>query len=93
MVPLTEDTAAVLESFARKIQEQQSQSTGPLKLRPRQSPCGLVLRLPLVLEYLRWAGVAGTSHHGAFQLWADWGPPLSRLQRSQIARRQMVSNS
>jgi hypothetical protein len=58
MVPLTEEAAARLESFARQIQDQQSHSTG-LMTSALGKARGLVLRLSLVLEYLRWAAEPG----------------------------------
>ena len=58
MVSLAEDAAAELESYARHIQDQQSHSAGFVssalgKVR------GLVPRLSLVLQYLRWAAEEG----------------------------------
>jgi hypothetical protein len=58
IVPLTEVAAAQLESFARRIQDQQSLSTGLINS-PLGKARGLVLRLSLVIEYLRWAAEEG----------------------------------
>jgi hypothetical protein len=57
-VPLTEKAAIQLEAFARQIQDRQSQSTSLMSSALGKAR-GLVLRLSLVLEYLRWAAEEG----------------------------------
>jgi hypothetical protein len=57
-VSLTEDAATQLESFARQIQTQQCQSTGLISSALGKAR-GLVLRLSLVIEHLRWAAEDG----------------------------------
>lgn len=57
-VPLTEKAAAQLESFAQKIQLEQTKSHGLLNSALGKAR-GLVLRLSLVIEYLRWAAEEG----------------------------------
>lgn len=58
IVPLTDDAAAELEAFAQQMQDHQSHSTG-LMTSALGKARGLVLRLSLVLQYLRWAAEDG----------------------------------
>jgi Protein of unknown function (DUF3987) len=57
-VPLAEEAALQLEAFARQIQDRQSQSASLMSSALGKAR-GLVLRLSLVLEYLRWAAEEG----------------------------------
>jgi hypothetical protein len=94
IVPLTEEAAGQLEAFARQIQDHQSQSTGLINSALGKAR-GLVLRLSLVLEYLRWAAEEGmapaptevTSHalQAAITLITDYLVPMAQRVYGDIA--------
>lgn len=87
MVPLCEEAAGMLEAFAQKIQGQQSQSIG-LMTSALGKTRGLVLRLSLVLQYLRWAAENGMAPapaeigaealHAAIMLTTKYLIPMAR---------------